>query len=135
VDLRRGGDGHRLGIELVELIGRLRAPGVAQGALDRARRERIACLPWSLLELGRDLVSPRPRDPLQVDRAGGMGEHDPPAGSRTREPQADLEQRIDPAQRVGAHRDRVPGGRGRRCSLRPDEIAIRTTGSPIPRGR
>ena len=123
MDLGGRGDRDGFEVELVELVGRLGPPRVAQRALDGAGGQRVACLACRCLELGGDLVTPRARDPLELDRAGDLGEHDPPARSRPREAQADLDQRVDPAQRVGGHRLGTVSDRSRRSRVPRHHLA------------
>ncbi len=90
MNLSRRSYGDRLWIELVELIGRCRAPGVTNRPLDAAKLDRLASVLAGRFELGHDALTPWLRDPVGIDRARDPRQQHLPARRRAREPQADL---------------------------------------------
>ncbi len=79
VNLRGRGHRDRLELELVELVGQPRPPGVPKRALDAARSDRLGRGGGGGVQLGRDLVAPRSRQPDGVDRSSDPRQRDLPA--------------------------------------------------------
>ena len=77
--------------KLVEFLAGLRAPGVAQDALDVAGRDRFARLALGVGEDGGELVGGRARQPCGIERRRELGQGDPPRAGAARDAQADGE--------------------------------------------
>lgn len=103
VDLGTRRHGDWLRIELVEFVGRLGAPRVAQRAFDLAERDRLAGGVGRGPQLLDDRLAPGERDPRELERPLDLRERDQTARRGARKTEPNPEQRVEAAGDVVGH--------------------------------